>query len=49
MKLLKSCSTISGTKLSEYLLLVNGCKIGTKYFASLYIGVCKADRIGLKR
>ena len=52
MKLLESCSTISVAKLNEsltvYLLLVNGSKTGTKYFASLYVGVCKADTIGLK-
>ena len=52
MKLLESCSTISLVKLSEsltvYLLSVSGSKIGTKYFASLYVGVCKADKIGLK-
>ena len=52
MKLLEPCSTISLAKLNEnlivYLFLVNGSKIGTKYFASLYVGVCKADKIGLK-
>ena len=52
MKLLEPCSTISLAKLKEnlivYLFLVNGSKIGTKYFASLYVGVCKADKIGLK-
>ena len=52
MKLLESCSIISVTKLNEsltvYLLLVYGSKIGTKYFASLYIGVCKTDKIRLK-
>ena len=51
MKLLESCSTISLVKLSEsltvYLLSVSGSKIGTKYFASLYVGVYKADKIGL--
>ena len=51
MKLLESCSTISLVKLSEsltvYLLSVSGSKTGTKYFASLYVGVCKADKIGL--
>ena len=51
MKLLESFSTISVVKLSEsltvYLLSVNGSKIDTKYFASLYVGVCKADKIGL--
>ena len=30
------------------ILLVKGSKIGTKYFTSLYLGVCKADKIGLK-
>ena len=43
MKLLESCSTISVAKLNEYLtvymLLVDGSKLGTKYFASLYV-VC---------
>ena len=52
MKLLESCSTVSVAMLNEsltvYLLLVNGSKIGTKYFASLYVGVWKADKIGLK-
>ena len=52
MKLLKSCPTISVAKLNEsltvYLLVLNGSKIGTKYFTCLYIGVCKADKIGLK-
>ena len=52
MKLLKSCSTILAAKLNEsltvYLLLVDGSKTDTKDFASLYAGVCKADKIGLK-
>ena len=52
MKLLDSCSTTSVPKLNEsltvYLLLVNGSEIGTKYFASLYVGVCKANKFGLK-
>ena len=52
MKLLESCSTISLAKLNEsltvYLLVVNGSKIGNKYFESLYVGVYKADKIGLK-
>ena len=52
MKLLEPCSTISVARLNEsltvYLLLVNGSKIGTKYFASFYVGVCKADKIDLK-
>ena len=34
--------------MTVYLLVVNGSKIGTKYFASLYVGVCKANQIGLK-
>ena len=50
--LLESCSTISVAKLNEsftvYLLVVNGSKIGTKFFANLYVSVCKADKIGLK-
>ena len=49
MKLLESCSAISVAKLNEsltqYLLVVNDSKIGTK---SLYVGVCKADKIGVK-
>ena len=52
MKLLESCSTISVVRLSEsltvYLLLVNGSKLGTEYFASLHVGVCKVGKIGLK-
>ena len=52
VKLLESCSAISVAKLNEsltqYLLVVNDSKIGTKYFASLYVGVCKADKIGVK-
>ena len=52
MKLLESCSTTLVEKLKEsltvYFLLVNGSKIDTKYFASLYVGVFKADKIGLK-
>ena len=52
MKLLESCSTNSVAKLNEslavYLSLVNDSKTGTKYFASLYVGVCKADKIGVK-
>ena len=52
MKLLGSCSTISVAKLKEslsvYLVLVNGSKMGTKHFTSLYVGVCEADKIGLK-
>ena len=43
MKLLESCSIISVAKLKEsltvYLLVVNSSKIGTKYFASLCVGV----------
>ena len=31
-----------------YLLVVNGSKISTKNFLSLYIGACKADKIFLK-
>ena len=52
MKLLKSCSTISVTKLKKsltvYVLFVNDSKIGTKYFANLYLRVCKAEKIVLK-
>ena len=52
MKFLEFCSTISVAKLNKfltvYLLVVNGSKIGTKYFANLYVGVCEADKIGLK-
>ena len=31
-----------------YSLVVRGSSIGTKNFASLYVGVLMADRIGLK-
>ena len=52
IKLLEFWSITSVPKLSEsltvYLLVANGFKIGTKNFAGLYIGVCKADKIGLK-
>ena len=52
MKLLESYSTISVANLNKsltvYLLVVNDSKIGTKYFLSLYVGVSKADKIGLK-
>ena len=52
MKLLESCSPISVAKLNEsltvYLLVISGSKIGTKYFVSLYAGVCKADKIDQK-
>ena len=52
MKLLGFCYTPSVAKLNEsltvYLLVVTGSKLGTKYFASLYVGVCKAEKIGLK-
>ena len=52
MKLLISYSTISVAKLNEsltvYLLFVNGSKIGTEYFASLYAGFCNPDKIGVK-
>ena len=34
--------------LTVYLLVVSGAKISTKYFLSLYVGVYKADKIGLK-
>ena len=30
-----------------YYFLVKGSNIGTKNLARLYVGVCKADRIGL--
>ena len=52
MKLLESCSTITAATLNKfltvYLLVVYSSKIGTKYFARLYVGVCKADKIGLE-
>ena len=52
MKLLISCSTVSVAKLNEsltvYLLFVNDSKIGAEYFAGLYVGVCKPDKIGVK-
>ena len=45
MKLLEPCSTISVTELNKsltvYLLVANGSKIGTKIFASLYVGALK--------
>ena len=31
-----------------YSLIVRGCSIGTKNFASLHVGVPMADKIGLK-
>ena len=34
--------------MTTYLLAVNGSKIDTKTFASLYVGVCKADKTTLK-
>ena len=34
--------------LTVYLLVNKGSKTGTKHFASLSVGVCKADKIGLK-
>ena len=47
MKLLEFCWTFSVAMFNEsltvYLLLVNGSKIDTKYFASFYLGVCKAN------
>ena len=33
--------------LTVYLLVINDSKIGTRYFESLYVGACKADKIGL--
>ena len=52
IKLLEFWSTTSVAKLNESLtvclLVATGFKIGTKNFAGLYIGVCKADKIGLK-
>ena len=51
-KSLETWSTGSVTKLNgfstSYLLLVNGSKMSTKNFASLNLGVCKADNIDLK-
>ena len=51
MKLVESWSIISVAKLKEsltaYLLVINDSKIGTRYFESLYVGACKADKIGL--
>ena len=45
-------SIISEAMLNESLivslLVVNVSKTGTKYSASLYAGVCKVDKIGLK-
>ena len=52
IKLLESWSTISVTKLNKYLtlylLVVDSFKIGCKYFASFYVGVCKTNKIVLK-
>ena len=52
MMLQESCSTISVEKLNEslavYLLVVNGSKICTKNFSSLYASVYKEDKVGLK-
>ena len=52
MKLLESCLTILVAKLNEslilYLLVVNDSKIGNKNFVSLYVAVCKTNKIGLK-
>ena len=52
MILLESCSTTSVAKLNEslpvYLLVVNGSRIGTKYFANLYVHGYKTDKIGRK-
>ena len=53
MTLLESWSTIAVTKVSKslnvYLLVVNNdTEIGFKNFASLYVGVCKADNTCLK-
>ena len=52
LKSLESCLTISVVKLNRsltvYLLVVNDSKIGFKNFGSLYVGFCKADKIGLK-
>ena len=51
MKLVESWSIISVAKLKKsftvYLLVINDSKIGTRYFESLYVGACKADKIGL--
>ena len=33
--------------LTVYLLVINDSKVGTRYFESLYVGACKADKIGL--
>ena len=47
MKFLESYSTVLGAKLNEsltkYLLVVNGTRISTKIFASLYVGIWKID------
>ena len=52
IKSLETWSTGSVAKLNgfltSYLLLVNGSKMCTKNFASLNVGVCKADNIDLK-
>ena len=52
MKLLETYSIVSVAELNEsltvYFLVVYGSKIGTKNFAILYVGACKADKICLK-
>ena len=52
MKLRESYSTISVAEVNKcwtmYLLIINGSNIGTKYFASLYVGVYKAYKACLK-
>ena len=45
MKLLESCSIIS---VAVYLLVTNGFEFNAKYFTSLYVGVRKAYKFGLK-
>ena len=46
-----SCSHISSENWNEsltvYSFLVKGFNMGTKNLARLYVGVCKADKIGL--
>ena len=42
------CNLKLKESLAVSLLVVNDAKITTKYFTSLYIGVCKVDKIGLK-
>ena len=52
MKLLEYCSMIPVAELRKsltvYLLVANSSKIGTRCYTSLYVVLCKADKIGLR-